>query len=212
MIAALLFFAAGTTDWPMLWAWLGVYFGIFGSVAVVVGWRNPDLIEERIHGERKADVKRWDRVIVMAVAVVLPPLSWMVAALDFRLGWSPRPAAAPALAALALVALANSLVAWAMATNRYFSAIVRIQKDRGHTVVSTGPYALIRHPGYVGAIVMHLATPVALGSRPALAVGALTAVLFVVRTALEDRTLHRELDGYAVYAGRVRWRLVPRIW
>ncbi|MBZ5586697.1 MAG: isoprenylcysteine carboxylmethyltransferase family protein [Acidobacteriia bacterium] len=104
------------------------------------------------------------------------------------------------------------LTFWAMVTNRFFSATVRIQEDRGHVVVDGGPYRHMRHPGYVGALAFTVASPVALGSWLALIPAVLTSALLVVRTALEDRTLRRELNGYREYANRVRYRLAPGVW
>jgi protein-S-isoprenylcysteine O-methyltransferase Ste14 len=108
--------------------------------------------------------------------------------------------------------LAAALIAWAMRTNRFFSAVVRIQRDRGHSVVREGPYGFVRHPAYTGMAAFTLATPLILNSRWARAPAAATAAAMVLRTALEDRTLRNELDGYEDYARTVRSRLVPWIW
>jgi protein-S-isoprenylcysteine O-methyltransferase Ste14 len=101
---------------------------------------------------------------------------------------------------------------WATAVNRFYGRFVRIQRERGHVVISDGPYRYVRHPGYLGQIVFSVASALALGSLWALIPGGLFAVLLVVRTALEDRTLQAELEGYEAYTRRVRHRLVPRIW
>jgi len=212
LVGAMLFVAAGTVAWPMGWAYLGVFVAGMALLAFVVVPRSPEMIAERMSAAKQREAKGWDRWFVVAIAVVLPPFMWLTAGLDHRFGWSPEPEAALAVAALVLVALGIGLVGWAMASNPFFSAVVRIQTDRGHVTVTGGPYAAVRHPGYVGSIVMHLGAPVALGSRPALGVALVIAILFVVRTALEDRTLQRELDGYAAYAARVRWRLLPWVW
>ena len=116
------------------------------------------------------------------------------------------------IAALVIAALAYAISPWAMRVNAYFSKIVRIQEDRGHSVVSSGPYRIVRHPTYLGTILFELVTPIMLGSLWALIPGALTALLFIVRTALEDRTLREELPGYQAYAERVRYRLLPGVW
>jgi protein-S-isoprenylcysteine O-methyltransferase Ste14 len=104
------------------------------------------------------------------------------------------------------------LMTWAMAVNNYFSLVVRIQKDRGHTVVTGGPYHYVRHPGYVGGILFQLGTPLLLGSMWALIPAGLTVLLLVVRTALEDRTLLKELEGYQEYAQQTHYRLLPGLW
>ena len=117
---------------------------------------------------------------------------------------------APAVLAAAL--LAAAFVTWAMTVNKFFSAVVRIQADRGHVVVSAGPYQLVRHPGYAGSIVATLAIPIMLGSLWGLVPAALTTLAIVVRTGREDRMLRRELRGYQAYAARTRFRLAPGIW
>jgi protein-S-isoprenylcysteine O-methyltransferase Ste14 len=108
--------------------------------------------------------------------------------------------------------LAAALIAWAIRSNRFFSSVVRIQKDRGHVVVTAGPYGFIRHPGYTGISAFTLATPLILNSRWAFVPAIATAAMSVLRTVLEDRTLHNELDGYADYARRVKYKLVPAVW
>jgi protein-S-isoprenylcysteine O-methyltransferase Ste14 len=114
--------------------------------------------------------------------------------------------------ALVIAAATFALVTWSMAANAFFSMIVRIQDDRKHAVADTGPYRFVRHPGYVGSIVFELASPILLGSLWALIPGVIAALLFLTRTALEDRTLHEELTGYPEYAQRTRYRLVPGVW
>ena len=210
--ATMLFLSAGTFAWPGAWGLLAVMSAGYVVFVVAVAWRHPDLIEERIKADRATGVKPWDRAIVIAVAIVLPPATWLVAGFDRRYGWSPEPAWPTIAIALSVVVAGSLFTYWAMASNRFFSALVRIQHDRGHAVADRGPYAVVRHPGYVGAIGASIATPVALGSMPALGIGLVSVVLFVIRTALEDRALHRELEGYASYAARVRWRLLPGVW
>ena len=146
------------------------------------------------------------------VALVGPFAGLLVAGLDKRFGWSPEIPLGIQIAALALVILGYLLSIWAMVVNRFFSAVVRIQTERGHTVITTGPYSYVRHPGYDGGIVCNLAGAIALSSLWALIPGALVVLLTVVRTALEDRTLQEELVGYKEYAKRVRYRLLPGIW
>jgi protein-S-isoprenylcysteine O-methyltransferase Ste14 len=136
----------------------------------------------------------------------------LVAGLNFRFGWPPAVALWVQLLALAVLVLGFASGTWAMFANRFFSGIVRIQADRGHSVVSAGPYCYVRHPGYVSAIIGNLSMPLALGSVWALIPAVITVVLIVVRTALEDRTLRAELPGYAEYAQRVRYRLLPGVW
>ena len=128
-----------------------------------------------------------------------------------RFRWSRVPLGFQGLALLVMLA-AWGLIIWAFRENAFLAEYVRIQEERGHTVCTTGPYRIVRHPMYVGVIVTILGVPVLLGSLYALIPAALIAALFILRTALEDRTLQKELPGYAEYALTVRWKLVPRIW
>ena len=148
----------------------------------------------------------------MALWLLLSVAAPVVAGLDAgRVG---RPSLSWAWFALGLAVLVPATVfaTWAMLENEHFEQLVRIQTDRGHRVVSTGPYRFVRHPGYLGAIVGAFVTPLMLGSVWTFVPAGLIAALFVVRTQLEDRTLRRELAGYAEYAQRTRFRLVPGIW
>jgi len=136
-----------------------------------------------------------------------------VGGLDERFGWSPPLDSAIHITALISYALGQGLFSWAMASNKFFSSVVRIQMDRNQTVATGGPYRYVRHPGNVGYITsFFLATPVALGSSWALIPGGIGTLLLIIRTALEDRTLLEELDGYKEYAQQVRYRLLPGIW
>jgi protein-S-isoprenylcysteine O-methyltransferase Ste14 len=117
------------------------------------------------------------------------------------------------LAGVVVAVLAyDVIIVWAMTANAFFAQTVRIQEERGHTVATGGPYRIVRHPGYVASILSQIATPLILGSVWAFIPAGLAALLFVVRTALEDKTLLEELDGYKEYAGRVRYRLLPGVW
>ena len=183
--AVVLFLSAGRWNWVMGWAYVILTALWAGATALVVIPRNPELLAERL-GPRKG-AKTWDAVIMSIIGPVL-------------------------VAALVIVVLGYALIAWATAANAFFSLIVRIQKERGHIVVADGPYRFVRHPAYVGGVALYLATPVMLGSVWALIPGGLSAVLMIVRTALEDKMLLNELDGYKDYTRRVRYRLVPGVW
>jgi protein-S-isoprenylcysteine O-methyltransferase Ste14 len=128
----------------------------------------------------------------------------------WRSAW--RKLEAVQLIALVVLVLGYALVSWAMASNRFFSGMLRIQTDGGHTVETKGPYQFVRHPGYTGMTTFTLATPVLLGSWWALIPALVNLGLFVLRTALEDRTLQSELPGYEEYARQVRYRLLPKVW
>jgi protein-S-isoprenylcysteine O-methyltransferase Ste14 len=207
ILAVILFISAGRLDWMWAWAYLGVGVGILIINVLVMP---PELIAERGRTDKK-DIKVWDRVLT--TLIILPTLGMpIIAGLDERFGWSPQLALAVHLVGLAFIALGQGLFTWAMVSNKFFSTSVRIQMDRDHTVATGGPYQYVRHPGYVGYIVSLFATAVALGSLWALIPAGLTMCLFIVRTALEDKTLQEELDDYRDYATRVRYRLLPGVW
>ncbi len=167
------------------------------------------LIEER--GRVKAGVPGWDQVFARAYTV-LGIAILLVGGLNARFGWPPVIPLWLEILAGVVMALAYLTFAWAMSTNRFFSTVVRLQKDRGHSVVSTGPYRFVRHPAYAGSVPLVIVTPLLLGSAWALIPGVLAGAAIVARTALEDAKLQRELEGYAEYAQRVRFRLIPGVW
>jgi protein-S-isoprenylcysteine O-methyltransferase Ste14 len=206
-----LFLPAGRLDW--VWGWVmlaSVAVGLVGQVVVLVPI-NPSLLIERERGLRAEGAKRWD-VWVAGLATVAWMIGWIVAGLDFRWGWSEPVPLALHLVGVVVTAFGWTMFLWAMGANAFFAEAVRIQEDRGHTVVTDGPYRVVRHPGYVGSISMGIATPLLLGSYWAIIPTVLAVGCFVLRTALEDRTLQEELDGYKEYALRTRYRLLPGIW
>lgn len=209
ILGAILFGAAGRLDWVWGWVLVGLTFAWVTATALVMLRRNPELMRERL-GPRKGS-KRWDAGI-MGVVALLTILRLVVAGLDQRFGWSTGVGLPVQVSAAAVAAGAYALVVWATAENAFFSQIVRIQEERGHTVATGGPYRWVRHPAYIASLLNELATPLLLGSWWALLPGGLAAGLFVLRTALEDRTLLAELEGYAQYARQVRSRLVPGVW
>lgn len=207
--ATVVFASAGTLTWLAGWLYLAVLSAAVASVSFGVFKNAPDLVQERKTAARSA--KPWDRVLVPLMSG-LPFAAVVVAGLGKRFGWAaPFPSWSLWPALLAMTAGAG-LTYWGMRSNRFFSSHVRIQTERGHHVVDTGPYSRLRHPGYAGSLLVTLGTPILLDSAPAFALALLAAAVTVLRTALEDRTLRRELPGYADYARRVRWRLVPFVW
>ncbi len=204
-----LFWPAGRWNWWQAWAALGVMLVWIIATAVVILRTNPGLLAERL-GPRKG-AKRWDTAILSIVGLT-QLARYIVAGFDQRYEWTVGISLAAQLAALAICILGYALFVWATASNTFFSQIVRIQSERGHTVASGGPYRYVRHPAYIGAIVYELALPILLNSWPALLISAVNVVLFILRTALEDGTLQAELAGYAAYAREVRYRLLPGIW
>jgi protein-S-isoprenylcysteine O-methyltransferase Ste14 len=208
--AAILLGTAGRLDWVMAWVLVGVYLVWTGATALTVIPTNPEMLAERT-GPKKG-TKGWDMAILSLVGV-LEMVKYVVAGLDMRWGWSPQIPLVLQLAGVVVAVLGyDVLLVWSMVANAFFSQTVRIQKDRGQTVVTGGPYRYVRHPGYVGSLLFQVATPLILGSVWAFIPAGLIALLTVVRTALEDRTLQEELDGYKEYAQQTRYRLVPGIW
>ena len=208
-ILVAMFSLAGRLSYWQAWGY-GASGLVIGLVIAVRFAGKSDLIEERVRPG--PGMKWWDKVFfALYIPSILAILA--VASLDAgRFRWS-SPLPLPAyVAGYIVLAVAYSIVFWAMWTNRFFSSVVRIQTERGHHVVQEGPYRFVRHPGYVGAILFGLATAVVLGSLWALIPAGLMAMLVVVRTALEDATLKRELPGYAAYACQVKHRLVPGVW
>jgi len=204
--AACLFGSAGRLDWPNAWVLLGLSLAAGLAFTVV---RDPDLAAERRNVKAG---KRWDKVLITITVLLGPMAVWITAGLDDRFHWSNGMSFLVVTAGVSAALLAAALTAWAMRSNRFFSSVVRIQKDRGHIVVDGGPYRFIRHPGYAGMSVFALVTPLILGSYWALAPAVATVSVIVVRTVLEDLTLQHDLDGYPDYARRVRFRLLPAIW
>jgi protein-S-isoprenylcysteine O-methyltransferase Ste14 len=197
-----------------VWGWmLLIVLGIFlAAHPIILIPINPALLVEREKGLRDRGVKTWDRWIAALAGGVFPMISWIVAGLDFRLIWTESLPLAVHLGGLLLMALGFALFLWAMASNAFFAEGVRIQTERGHTVATGGPYRYVRHPGYSGAMLAMIASPLLLGSPWALIPAVISAGLYVVRTYLEDNLLKAELPGYEDYARRTRYRLVPGIW
>jgi protein-S-isoprenylcysteine O-methyltransferase Ste14 len=208
LIGVLLFLSAGRLDWLWGWLFLAGWLLLMLPSAVVMS-RFPDLINER--GRRAENIKGWDKVL-MGIYSLLLFATPVVAGLDaVRFGWSAMPLALHVIGVvLSIPAMIMPL--WAMSANAYLSTMVRIQDDRGQQVVTTGPYRYVRHPMYVGTVFFGLCIPLFLGSWWAFIPCGLIVVIFIIRTALEDRTLREELPGYAEYAQRVRYRLLPGIW
>lgn len=204
-----LFWSAGRLDWWAAWAALAVMLAWILATAIVILAVNPALLAERLGPRQGAKV--WDTVILSLLGLT-QLVRYIVAGLDQRYGWTGGLPFAAQLAALAFCVLGYVLVVWATASNAFFSQIVRIQTERGHTVATGGPYRYVRHPAYSGALMYELAVPFLLGSWWALVASGVSTVLLVLRTVLEDRTLQAELPGYAAYARQVRYRLAPGIW
>ena len=209
---AVLFLSAGRLDWWEGWAYAGFTLVILIVSRVVMLINDPEMIIERMAAGQEENVKPWDKIFVPVISLYLPLVTWIVAGLDARFGWSPDLPDGVQIAALCVNFAASMFGTWATFANRFFSSHVRIQTDREHTVVREGPYRFMRHPGYTGGIVSWLSTPIFFSSTWAWIPTILTITGYVIRTALEDRTLQEELPGYMEYTQEVRYRLLPGIW
>ena len=204
-----MFVLAGTAGYWQGWVYGGIGI-LFGLVIAVLFRTKRDLIEERVRPG--PGMKGWDKLFM---AFYVPSLVAIlaVACLDaVRFQWTPRLSPVVYVGGYSILVASFGIILWAMWANRFFSSVVRIQRERGHHVVQAGPYRVVRHPGYVGVILGGLASAVVLGSLWALIPVGLTAALLVARTALEDATLRRELPGYLEYARKVQYRLLPGVW
>ncbi len=207
--AVVLFVSVWKWNWWNAWAYLGLYLAFLAFNAVILLEKHKELVEERSQVGEGA--KGWDKVIGIITGIGGFAIL-ILAGLDERFGWMGAIRIEVQIAAFILMGLSYPLFTWAMVSNKYFSTIVRIQKERGHTVQTGGPYHFVRHPGYASLLVSYITIPVALGSLWACIPLALLVVNLFVRTALEDRTLQNELEGYKDYAAHVRYRLLPGIW
>jgi len=202
----------GDVSWWQAWVYsvLIVAAGIGGHF--VAEQRHPGLLAERQNIESIQSAKAWDKVLapLMALSIGFPLV--IVAGLDHRYGWSPEFPLWLIVLGFILISLGYAFAVWALAENRFFSSVVRIQADRGHVVCDSGPYRIVRHPGYAGNIPPLLGIVLALSSVWTLIPAAVALIIAVMRTALEDQTLQEELPGYRDYARRVRYRLIPGIY
>ena len=204
--AAVLLLAAGTLNWLEAWLYFGMRIGSMAIASVYIIRKNANIINKR--GQKQEGTKSWDKVfgLVYGVAILLFPI---VAGLDYRFGWSAMALVWQIVGFIGLIP-AMILPYWAMAENRHLYTTVRLEE--GHQVMKTGPYRLLRHPMYVGAILAALCSPLLLGSWYAFALNCVAVLALIVRTALEDRTLQAELPGYAEFTQETRYRLLPGVW
>ncbi len=212
LVPATLLVCAGDFGWWQAWVFALLIFAAGVGGRLWAERRHPGLLAERTSFTSAAGVKPWDKVLapLMAISVGFPLV--IVAGLDHRYGWSARFPPWLNLLGLTLIAAGYALAVWALVENRYFSGVVRIQTERGHSVCDSGPYRLVRHPGYAGNLLALPGVVLALSSLWTLIPAALALVIALTRTALEDRALQEDLPGYAAYTRRVRYRLLPGIY
>ena len=213
LIPVSLFICAGDLSWWQAWVYsLLIVAAGFGG-RILAERQHPGLLVERVNSFNVAEgVKPWDKVLapLMAISVGFPLV--IVAGLDHRFRWSAELPLWLIIIGFTLVTLGYSFACWAMVENSFFSGVVRIQTDRGHVVCDSGPYRIVRHPGYGGNIVALAGIVLALSSIWTIVPAMIAFVIAVVRTVLEDRTLQEELPGYKEYAQRVRYRLIPGLY
>jgi protein-S-isoprenylcysteine O-methyltransferase Ste14 len=208
LLLAPLFLAAGRIDWDQGWLYVGLVVGGIALNFALMRWKNPALVRARI--EKHDNVEPFDRTF-FRIAVPLALLFFVIAGLDERYGWTSLD---PRWLGVGILLHLTGMVPIALAamTNPFMEVAVRIQEDRGHVTVRTGPYRFVRHPMYVGLLVMFAAWPLIVDSLWAYLPLFALAVAYIARTALEDRTLRRELPGYEDYTKITRYRLLPGIW
>jgi protein-S-isoprenylcysteine O-methyltransferase Ste14 len=202
--------------WDLLWWQAWVFFvlivtaGIGGRIWAE--YRHPGIMAERYKSFKAQNVKSWDKVIgpLMALSLSFPLV--IVAGLDHHFSWSPFFPVWINLLGFVLIALGYAFASWALSENRFFSTLVRIQKDREHEVCDSGPYRIVRHPGYAGNLLALPGIVLALGSMWTLIPVVIAIIIAVIRTDLEDSTLQEELKGYKEYVQQVRYRLIPGIY
>jgi protein-S-isoprenylcysteine O-methyltransferase Ste14 len=209
ILAALLFLPAGRWDWPQAWI-LILSFGAFLFLYALWGmYRDPEQLRER--SQVAQNVKGWDKLILLVYSALLPTV-FILAGFDAgRFRWSQVSLGVQVLAWGGML-IGVALIFWAVRTNTYLSRQARIQEERGQVVVTSGPYRVIRHPMYLGILILFLCLGPALGSWYAVIPGLAIDLLFIVRTAKEDIMLREELPGYEDYAHRVHYRLIPGVW
>ncbi len=207
--AALLFLSAGSWAWFEGWLYIGLYFLCLIAASAVILPGHAEVVAERSKGAIGG--KTWD--IWLTRFLVIPTFGLLVVAgLHQRFGWKPDFNFITQIIGIVLFLLGYVVVVWAMASNKFFSSVVRIQTERGHRAVTGGPYHYIRHPGYAGMLISALGSVLLLSSTWALIPYTLYLVTIVIRTTLEDQTLRAELPGYGEYARQTHYRLLPGIW
>ena len=202
---------SGAWDWWEAWAYAVLNILGFIISRVLAARRNPDILAERARSMELQDAKPWDKILSPALAFG-GLLILIVAGADKGFGWSTPFSLNLKITALVVIFLSYVFASWALVENKFFSGVVRIQTDRGHHVVTTGPYRIVRHPGYAGALWTYLAMPILFDSLWAFIPSLLLAGVLVLRTSLEDSTLQAELSGYKEFTQKTRHRLFPGIW
>lgn len=211
VIPMLPIFISGRWGWWQAWVMTIVFILSFIISRAIARRRSPDILKERANYLQHDNTQAWDKwlspVVAFGSVFIL-----LVAGLDALFHWSAGFSLPVEMIGLALILAGYALGSYAFVENTFFSGTVRIQEERGHKVVSSGPYGWMRHPGYLGSLVSSIGMPLLLDSTWAFIPVVVFAVFFVIRTRLEDRFLQANLPGYREYAEKVRYRLLPGIW
>jgi protein-S-isoprenylcysteine O-methyltransferase Ste14 len=198
-------------DWWEAWVFAGLNIVGFAVSRFLAARRHPDLLYERAKFLRHEDAKDFDKILSPLVGLgggVMP----LIAGLDELFGWSSEFSATLKIVSVIVILAGYVLASYALIENRFFSGMVRIQTDRGHHVITGGPYRTVRHPGYAGSLITYPFIPILLDSWWIFIPAVAMVILLFVRTYLEDNTLLKELPGYEEYAKKVRYRLIPGVW
>ena len=207
LIIAITFIGAGRIDY-----WQGWIYNGLNIVFLILSYflLSRELIKERL--KPKEGMKKWDKIYY----IVSTPVYFAILIISIldggRFGWEPRIPILVVIIGVVVFTIGQIIVLWAKKANKFFSSVVRIQKDRGQTVCKDGPYRFVRHPGYLGGLLYIIVTPFVLSSFWGLIPAVIAVVLMFIRTYLEDKTLQRELEGYTDYTNEARYRLLPGIW
>jgi protein-S-isoprenylcysteine O-methyltransferase Ste14 len=209
-MGALLFVPAGTWRWPAAWVFLAAMMLIGLCSGLWLAKTDPELLAERMRLTARDEQPAADKFFVPVLGTAF--FGWFVLiGIDHRLHGSDFPIALQAIG-LAMLFVSTLFIMWVFRENSFAAPLVKVQRERGHHVISSGPYAWVRHPMYSGAILFFIGMPLLLGSLWGLIASPLLAAMFAIRITIEERTLRAGLDGYIDYTSRVRYRLLPGVW
>jgi len=209
-MSAAFFGSAGTLAWFQAWLYIVIQFSFWTVTAVWMKKHNPELLKDRM-AFLKRSAKGWDKIIIVTSTAVFVPYLLLPGLDAVRYRWSSVPLAIVVLGFVGVI-FALFVMAWVIRVNAYLTRFVEVQRERGHKVITSGPYRYVRHPMYASLIILLYSIPVALGSLWTLIPASILTLLFVIRTYFEDQTLHEELEGYNSYSTQVKYRLLPGIW
>ena len=209
-MSAAFFGSAGTLAWFQAWLYIVIQFSFWTVTAVWMKKHNPELLKDRM-AFLKRSAKGWDKIIIVTSTAVFVPYLLLPGLDAVRYRWSSVPLAIVVLGFVGVI-FALFVMAWVIRVNAYLTRFVEVQRERGHKVITSGPYQYVRHPMYASLIILLYSIPVALGSLWTLIPASILTLLFVIRTYFEDQTLHEELEGYNSYSTQVKYRLLPGVW